>query len=100
MVDRGAKNLILLSRAGPRTEPAIALLEELKHKDVNVVVPACDVSNVQALASVLRECQISKPPIKGCIQGSMALKVSNFTILPSSNMLKLTRLSRMQYSKT
>ena len=76
MVGRGAQCLVLLSRAGARTEPARALLRELKEKGVIVSAPVCDVSCWQSLDVVLAECQQTMPPIKGCIQGAMALKVT------------------------
>ena len=76
MVSRRAKHLLLLSRSGPEHEAAINLLEELKHDAVQVQAPACDISKEGILASVLAECANVLPPIKGCIQGTMVLKVS------------------------
>lgn len=76
MVSRGAQNLILLSRSGPRTEVARQMIRELEEKNIHVYVPSCDVSNRSALEGTLCECSRAMPPIKGCIQASAALKVS------------------------
>ena len=75
MADRNVKNLILLSRSGVRSEAAQSTLDDLKAKGVNVAAPSCDVGDMQALSSTLAECRKTMPPIKGCIQASMVLKV-------------------------
>ena len=77
MATRNAKHLILLSRSGPRGEAAISLLQELETKGVEVVAPSCDVSDERALVATLQQFSKRLPPIKGCIQGSMVLKVSS-----------------------
>ncbi|KAL9125409.1 MAG: hypothetical protein Q9217_005385 [Psora testacea] len=73
MIRRGARNLILLSRSGMTSEPAAALMAELLDQKVNAKAVACDVSNAEALAGALEDLR-SMPSIKGCIQGSLALK--------------------------
>lgn len=75
MVERNAKNLLLLGRQGARSAAAIALLEELTSRGVNVWAPACDVANRDVVTEVLLECVRRMPPIKGCIVGTMVLKV-------------------------
>ena len=57
------------------SEAAIALMAELLDQKVNAVALRCDVSKVEDLSVALKDCE-SMPPIKGCIQGSLALKVS------------------------
>ena len=57
------------------SEAAIALMAEFLDQKVNAVALRCDVSKVEALSAALKDCE-SMPPIKGCIQGSLALKVS------------------------
>lgn len=74
-VARGAKNLILLSRSGAVKPSAKAFLEELAPLCHNVAAPACDVADKQALEKCIAECLAYMPKIKGCIQGSMVLKV-------------------------
>ena len=75
MATRGASNLILLGRSGACSENAIALVDELTAMGVTVKTPACDISDGQSLAAVVADCSKSMPPIKGCIQGSMVLRV-------------------------
>lgn len=75
MTHRGAKNLILLSRSGPKTEAAMMLCKELKANGLHLEAPPCDVTKADSLSSVLAHCVQSMPPIKGCIQASIVLKV-------------------------
>ena len=76
MASRGAKNLILLSRFGPRNEAAHNLTRELRDQGVHVEAPACDIANHERLRSVLGTLGSTMPSIRGCINSSMLLKVS------------------------
>ena len=80
MVNRGVKNLILLSRSGAQSTTAIALIKELKAKGAHVEAPACDVTQADMLRNALERCAETMPPVKGVIQGSMVLKVSSFSL--------------------
>jgi NAD(P)-dependent dehydrogenase (short-subunit alcohol dehydrogenase family) len=82
MVRRGARHLLLLSRSGATKPAAIQLLNELKGEGVEVWAPACDITDAEALASVLSQSARSMPPIKGCIQAAMVLKVGQFYSCP------------------
>lgn len=74
MVGRGARHLILLSRSGPTTDTAKALVAELKMQSVNVATPRVDIGNLDALQEAIDS--LSMPPIRGCIQATVALRVS------------------------
>lgn len=76
MVTRGAKNLILLSTKGPRTDAARELISELTEQGINVDTPPCDVTDFKAVQIVIQECGKRLPPIKGCVQASMVTFVS------------------------
>ena len=75
MVARGARYLILLSRSGPVTKVSQDLLSELRKAGATVEAPRCDVSSKESLQSVLQELEPNMPPIKGCLQGTMVLRV-------------------------
>ena len=79
MAGRNAKNLILLGRQGAKSIAAKQLLEELIVQGVTVAAPPCDVTNRNTLADILSECNRTMPPIKGCIVGTMVLKVKPST---------------------
>lgn len=75
MAGRGAKNLVLVSRSGVRSETSINLMADLKSMGVQVSAPACDVADQASLAAVLTQCSQTMPPIRGVIQAAMVLKV-------------------------
>lgn len=91
MVSRGAKNLAILSRSGAKNQSAIRLVEELEAKGCRVVSPVCDVSNRDAVLKALESCK-SLPPIKGCIQGAMHLKVGFPALIAHQSPKQLTKL--------
>lgn len=75
MADRGAKNLILLSRFGPRTPQGTVLLDELKLLGVRVEAPACNVTDLAAMTEVFERLTSEMPPIKGVFQMSIVQRV-------------------------
>jgi NAD(P)-dependent dehydrogenase (short-subunit alcohol dehydrogenase family) len=75
-VERGARNLILLSRSGPLNPHAHDLVRELEAKGARIVTPACDITDRECLKTVLLEFGQTMPPIKGCVQASMVVSVS------------------------
>lgn len=81
MVSRGARNFILLSRSGAKSKESIDLIEELKPRGVAIAAPPCDVSVEDEVSTTLAKYRSTMPPIRGCIQASMVLKVgSRFSI--------------------
>lgn len=80
MVSRGARNLILLSRSGADSNKDSAqFVRELKGQGAVVAAPPCDITNREMLKETIRAClqDGQMPPIKGCFQGAMVLKVTS-----------------------
>ncbi|KAI1662268.1 putative polyketide synthase [Daldinia decipiens] len=73
MVSRGARNLILLSRSGPRNKAARTTIQHLEQSGAKVYTPACDISDHSSLQRVLQQLQ-DIPAIKGCVQAAGVLK--------------------------
>ncbi|KAF3120139.1 hypothetical protein TWF569_007867 [Orbilia oligospora] len=88
MAERGVKNLVLLSRSGPKTKEAEDLIRELKELGVNCVVPACDITNRNMLYKTLQDLDIS--PIRGCIQSSMVLQSALFSDMTHDDWVDVT----------
>ena len=76
LVRRGAKHLLLLSRSGPKTDDDLAFIRSVEAKGVNVAAPPCDITDFIKLSNILETCSLNMPPIKGCIQAAMVLRVS------------------------
>ncbi|KAI0418238.1 hypothetical protein F5X98DRAFT_123264 [Xylaria grammica] len=72
MVDKGAKNLVLLSRSGATSSAAAELVSRLREQGVTVAAPKCDAASAASLSAALEGC-VAMPPIKGCINAAMAL---------------------------
>lgn len=76
MASLKARHLILLGSSNPIREAGKVLVEELQAQGVSIATPPCDVSDKAALERIINHCRETMPPIKGCIQGAMVLRVS------------------------
>lgn len=72
MVQRGARHLTYLSRSGGADEEAKAFLSEIRTRGATVEVVKGDVSCLEDVHRAVRTC---KMPIKGVLQGALALNV-------------------------
>ncbi|GAW16135.1 hypothetical protein ANO14919_055580 [Xylariales sp. No.14919] len=77
LVDRNAKNLVLVSRNATSRPGTTALINELRATGCNAVAKNCDVGNMVALKALVDECaKEGMPAIKGIIHGGMVLQDS------------------------
>lgn len=77
MVDKGARNIVLLSRSGKVEGNVRLLVDDLRENfGANVVVKACDVADDENVKKVVEECSTELPPIRGVIHSGMVLRVS------------------------
>lgn len=73
LVNRGARNLVLLSRSGPASEEAREALREFEERGVRVLAASCDVSDEAALQQVLDRIEPEMPPLGGVMHAAMVL---------------------------
>ncbi|KAH8433187.1 beta-ketoacyl reductase [Aspergillus melleus] len=78
MADRGARNLLLLSRSGVATTEARQVVDDLKQQGVHVEVQSCDIANCGRLQGMMETVREKMPPVKGCIQSAMVLRPKVF----------------------
>ena len=76
LADQGARHLVLTGRNGAASETAKALLIELHERGVAVRVAACDVTDRDALASLLADVRRTMPPLAGIMHAAMVLEDS------------------------
>ncbi len=76
LVEKGARHLILIGRSGANNDEAQAALAQWALEGVDVYAAACDVSDQQALALLLTECQTHMPPLKGVIHAAAVIEDS------------------------
>ena len=79
MADRQAKHFVLLSRSGAKNKVAFELIEEMRLRGVEIATPPCDITEEESMLAVLEDVKQNMPPIRGCIQASMVLKVNQPT---------------------
>jgi len=89
MVNRNARHFILLSRSGAVGKDAVELIDEMRLRDVYISTPICDISDDDAVVTMIRDHEHRMPKIKGCIQASMVLKVSRSSLLQINFMTDL-----------
>ncbi|SIT31348.1 type I polyketide synthase [Achromobacter sp. MFA1 R4] len=73
LADRGARNLILISRSGPATESAQAAISAFEARGVRLHAAACDVTDRAALARLLQETAQTLPPLKGVVHAAVVI---------------------------
>lgn len=100
MAERGARYLVLLSRSGACTEEQIEVIANLRALGVEVMTPCCDISDYDALKEVIKEVYHTMPPIKGCVQSAMALRVSQIFAPGAYCLLLINRYFRIRYFVT
>jgi NAD(P)-dependent dehydrogenase (short-subunit alcohol dehydrogenase family) len=77
MASRGAKHLILPSRSGgARSQVAANVVSELREHGARVLAPRCNAALANELSTTLNAAYSDGfPPVRGCINCSMDLKV-------------------------
>ncbi|KAI9705383.1 MAG: hypothetical protein M1820_005213 [Bogoriella megaspora] len=80
MADHGARNLVVLSRSAGDVQKTASFVAGLREVGCRVVPMACDVASKDDLERVLGTCEKDEnlPPIRGILNGAMALRDSFF----------------------
>jgi NAD(P)-dependent dehydrogenase (short-subunit alcohol dehydrogenase family)/acyl carrier protein len=73
LAGKGARNLILISRSGPRSEEAKSALDRLKKLGVKVHAASCDITDKLALSALLVETAKTLPPLKGIVHAAAVI---------------------------
>jgi acyl transferase domain-containing protein/NADPH:quinone reductase-like Zn-dependent oxidoreductase/acyl carrier protein len=73
LVDKGARQLILLSRSGPASEEAQAAIAAFEQQGVKVLAAACDITDRAALASVIERAKGELAPLRGIVHAATVI---------------------------
>ncbi|KAF7554507.1 hypothetical protein G7Z17_g2865 [Cylindrodendrum hubeiense] len=76
MVQKGARNIVLVSRNAQSHPGAASLIQQAKDDGCNLQVRNCDVSDESSLLELLGDCARTLPPIRGVVAGAMVLNDS------------------------
>ncbi|WPH00651.1 iterative type I polyketide synthase [Acrodontium crateriforme] len=82
MASRGARHFVFLSSSGNITDAVAKMRTDLETSGCSVNIFKCDVSDKEALKTVVEKCAHTLPPIKGVIQGAMKLLDCMFENMP------------------
>ncbi|MFA5171064.1 MAG: type I polyketide synthase [Sulfuriferula sp.] len=70
---KGARHLVLISRSGPQSAEALSSITQLKKQGVQVYATACDVTDINALTTLLQHIASTMPPLKGIVHAAMVI---------------------------
>jgi len=73
MINKGAKNLALLSRSGDNDPKVRAKIDDLRKKGASIEVYPADVSDFNDMTRVFSEMEKQLPPLAGIFHGAMVL---------------------------
>lgn len=76
MVEKGARNIILISRSGNSRQNVKDLISELGDMGATVVAHKCDVGSKSDVDQMLKSASDTMPPVRGVVHGAMVLNVS------------------------
>ncbi|TVY13419.1 Reducing polyketide synthase PKS2 [Lachnellula arida] len=73
MVEKGARNIVLVSRSGSATGKVKELIDDLATVGANIVVRRCDVTDSSSVGNLINNELIGLPPVRGLVHGAMVL---------------------------
>ena len=89
LVDRGVRHLVLTGREGPRSEDALALVDALKARGVDLTVAHCDVADFGAMSRLMDDIARTMPPVAGIIHAAMVLEDGLIAQLSADQMTRV-----------
>lgn len=111
LVDRGARNLVLVGRRLPTTPEAQKVLADFRSEGVKVLATTCDVADAMSVQKLFEKIDATMPPVAGVIHSAMVLDdaiipnldferfmtVLNPKVLGSDNLDAVTRTRNLDY---
>ncbi|KAL4922536.1 hypothetical protein BDW62DRAFT_54743 [Aspergillus aurantiobrunneus] len=91
LVQRGTRNLIILSRNANQQGEGSAYLNTLRASGCEVAVASCDISNKAELKQTLDACLQSMPPLRGVIHSGMVLQDSVYEKMSTEDYTRAIR---------
>jgi NAD(P)-dependent dehydrogenase (short-subunit alcohol dehydrogenase family) len=75
LMEKGAKNLLIVSRSAASSSDAPAMKAMAEADSCNLQIRSCDVGNEQSFVDMLAEVANIMPPIRGVVNAAMVLEV-------------------------
>ncbi|MGY2051738.1 SDR family NAD(P)-dependent oxidoreductase [Methylobacterium sp. JK268] len=74
LADQGATHIVLVGRKAPSSEEALSAIAELTARGVNLRTLSCDITDRNAVETLLTTVEAGGPPLAGIIHGAMVLQ--------------------------
>ncbi|MDX2432932.1 MAG: SDR family NAD(P)-dependent oxidoreductase, partial [Bacteroides sp.] len=89
MTGKGARNLVLMSRSGPKTDEEKTLISKMSERGINVMIARGDVSDKKSVDRIMAEVKEKMPPLKGIQHAAMVLDDGSIPEIDHDRYLKV-----------
>jgi NADPH:quinone reductase-like Zn-dependent oxidoreductase/surfactin synthase thioesterase subunit/NADP-dependent 3-hydroxy acid dehydrogenase YdfG/aryl carrier-like protein len=89
MTTKGATNLVLMSRSGPKTDHEKKVIDDMRERGVNVMIAKGDVSIGADVERIMKEVKDQMPPLKGIQHAAMVLDDGSIPEIDQERYLKV-----------
>ena len=89
LIEKGARNLVLVGRRGLDAPEAKAAVAEMERQGVSVYATACDISDKAMLSELLNEISINMAPLRGVIHAAAVIEDSLIANLTEDNLRRV-----------
>ena len=73
LVSKGARNLLLVSRSGPKSEDAVSTIAHLESLGVKIIAVACDITVKDEIFATVQEASKIMPPLRGIVHAATVI---------------------------
>lgn len=87
--EKGARNLILVSRSGCKTDYDRSVVDKMIRQGVNVRLENLDITNSSQIARMISDIQKTLPPLKGVIHGAAVLRDASIPTVNEESFYKV-----------
>jgi len=89
MTTKGAKNLVLMSRSGTKTDFERNIVEKMEAKGVNVMIAKGSVNDQADVDRIFKEIKETMPPVKGIQHAAMVLDDGSIPEIDTERYMKV-----------
>ncbi|MCD4734422.1 MAG: SDR family NAD(P)-dependent oxidoreductase, partial [Bacteroidales bacterium] len=89
MTSKGAKNMVLMSRSGTKTDYEKDIVERMQANGVNVMIAKGDVSIKEDVNRIFKEISETMPPLKGIQHAAMVLDDGSISEIDYTRYMKV-----------
>jgi len=73
LAEKGARNLVLISRSGPTSIDALEGIARLEKQGVKIHAISCDITDESALTALFKDIEKNMPPLRGIVHAATVI---------------------------